>query len=279
MGLANLDGRGGQSVPLSRLHFCMEVLGMRILAIGSILAAIGCCICLAAQEGKQTVQKVGPVRIVCMGDSITRGIREGVTAEQTYEQLLQKRLTETVGPVMVINAGIGGERTDQAIKRLDRDALAMNPDYVTLMYGTNDCHWDPGATGPRLPIDEYEANLRQMIARIREAGAVPVLVTPPPLTFALGKIVKLNPVYKERGITFETQRYVHRVRHIARQMNVPLIDIYAAYGELAVAGKNIDDYYTDGCHPNPAGHKLIADWFHEVFVDLLGARTASGKGT
>ncbi len=250
---------------------------MRILAIGSILV-LGCCMYLTAQEGEQTTQKAEPVRIVCMGDSITRGIRAGVTFEQTYEQLLQKRLTETVGPVRVINAGIGGERTDQAIKRLDRDVLSMNPDYVTLMYGTNDCHWDPEATGPRLPIDKYEANLRQMITRIREAGAVPLIVTPPPLTFALEKIVKLNPVYKERGITFETQRYVHRVRHIARQMNVPLIDIYAAYGELAVAGKNTDDYYTDGCHPNPAGHKVIADWFYEVFVDVLGAQSAAEKG-
>ncbi len=99
---------------------------MRILAIGSILA-LGCCMYLTAQEGEQTTQKAEPVRIVCMGDSITRGIRAGVTFEQTYEQLLQKRLTETVGPVRVINAGIGGERTDQAIKRLDRDVLSMNP--------------------------------------------------------------------------------------------------------------------------------------------------------
>ena len=205
-----------------------------------------------------------------MGDSITRGVREGVTAEQTYEYLLQQRLSERVRPVQVINVGIGDERTDQAIERLDEDALAKDPDYVTLMYGTNDCHWDPEENGPRLAIDDYEANLRAMVTTIREAGAAPVLVTPPPLTFNLESIVALNPVYKERGITFETEQYVHRVRRVARQMDVPLIDIYAAWGELALAGKNIDDYYTDGCHPNPAGHVVIADWFYEVFADLLG---------
>lgn len=212
------------------------------------------------------------IRIVCMGDSITRGVRPGVTREQTYEFVLQQRLTAAGWNVEVVNQGTGGERTDQGILRFQKDALESKPDYVTIMYGTNDCHWDPGKTAPRLPIGTYEFNLRKMVRMARRAGVAPVLVTPPPLTFALDKIVALNPVYRERGVTFETQRYVHAVRKVAREMGVPLVDIFAAYGELAVAGKSLDDYFTDGCHPNPAGQAMIAGWFDEVLEDILPRR-------
>ena len=71
--------------------------------------------------------------VVCLGDSITRGVRGGVTAEQTYEHHLQQWLTDGVTPVTVINKGIGGERTDQAMQRLANDIIALRPDIVTIM--------------------------------------------------------------------------------------------------------------------------------------------------
>jgi len=232
------------------------------LVCGAILVFVGSCL---AQGGRTT-------RIICMGDSITRGVREGVGAEQIYEGVLQKRLTEAGYGVEVIASGIGSEATDAALNRLDQSVLARKPDYVTIMYGTNDAYWYPDKTGPYMTIEQYEANLRELVTRVRAAGAVPVLVTSPPMTFALEKITAMNPAYHQNGITFEIQRYVHVVRHVARDMQVPLVDVYAAYGELALAGRNIDDYFTDGCHPNAAGHEVVAGWFVEVFEDLLGKR-------
>ena len=235
---------------------------MRFFLVGSILV-FACGACLAADAGTKAI------RIICMGDSITRGIREGVSAEQIYEAVLQKRLTESGKTVEVIASGVGSEATDGALTRLDQSVLAQKPDYVTIMYGTNDAYWYPDKAEPYMTIDQYEANLRELVTRVRAAGSVPVLVTSPPMTFALEKITAMSPAYHQNGITFEIQRYVHRIRHVARQMDVPLVDVYAAYGELAVAGKNIDEYFTDGCHPNAAGHEMIAEWFDEVFADLL----------
>jgi hypothetical protein len=59
-------------------------------------------------------------RIVVLGDSITKGVRPGVTAEETFAAVLQRRLLEQGLSYEVINRGIGGERTDQALKRLAR---------------------------------------------------------------------------------------------------------------------------------------------------------------
>src|SRR2546425_657453 len=84
------------------------------------------------------------VRIVALGDSITRGVRPGVKAEETFAFLLQKGLQKERIPAEVINAGIGGERTDQALMRLGSAVIDRKPQVVTIMYGTNDSYVDQG---------------------------------------------------------------------------------------------------------------------------------------
>jgi acyl-CoA thioesterase-1 len=56
-----------------------------------------------------------PVKIITLGDSITKGVRSGVTAEQTFASLLQATLKQNQIDATVQNIGIGGERTDQAL--------------------------------------------------------------------------------------------------------------------------------------------------------------------
>jgi lysophospholipase L1-like esterase len=44
----------------------------------------------------------------------------------------------------VENLGSGGERTEQALKRLQRNVLSLAPRLVTVMYGTNKSWVDAG---------------------------------------------------------------------------------------------------------------------------------------
>src|SRR5439155_722694 len=81
-----------------------------------------------------------PVKIVTLGDSITRGVRAGVKAEETFAALLQKDLRGRDIQADVVNVGIGGERTDQALQRLAKDVIALKPAVVVIMYGTNDSY-------------------------------------------------------------------------------------------------------------------------------------------
>ena len=62
-----------------------------------------------------TVQSAEPGRlpvILALGDSITKGVRGGVTAEETFSAVLAAELKSRGQTVTVINRGIGGERTD-----------------------------------------------------------------------------------------------------------------------------------------------------------------------
>ena len=127
------------------------------------------------QGGDATVE----VRIITLGDSITKGVRSGVTADQTFAALLEAELQNAGRNVTVTNVGIGGERTDQALKRLAKDVIAKRPHLVTIMYGTNDSYVDVGKEASRLSLDEYRANLKTRVARLRSAGIEPILMTEP----------------------------------------------------------------------------------------------------
>ena len=69
----------------------------------------------------------------------------------------------------VHNVGIGGERTDLALQRLERDVLSQRPHFVTVMYGTNDSWVDGGKSASRLSEQQYEANLREIVRRLTAA--------------------------------------------------------------------------------------------------------------
>src|SRR5205814_1916460 len=94
-----------------------------VLAVAALLPAGS----LWADESK--------VKIVALGDSITRGVRTGVKAEETFAALLQADLRKEKVAAEVVNVGVGGERTDGALARLAKAVVALKPQVVTVMYG------------------------------------------------------------------------------------------------------------------------------------------------
>ncbi len=91
-----------------------------------------------------------------LGDSITKGVRTGVLPDRRSLQFSKPNFVSRQIAAKVTNTGIGGERTDQALKRLDADILSLKPDIVIVMYGTNDSYVDQGATDSRITADEFE---------------------------------------------------------------------------------------------------------------------------
>ena len=62
--------------------------------------------------------------MVTLGDSITKGERAGVRPEDTFAAIAERELKAKGMDVRVVNLGVGGERTDQALRRLDAVAEA-----------------------------------------------------------------------------------------------------------------------------------------------------------
>lgn len=203
------------------------------------------------------------VTIVALGDSITKGVRSGVSAEQTFASLIEQRLVEARQPARVVNVGIGGERTDQALRRLDA-VLQHKPDFVTIMYGTNDSYVDQGKTASRITVDEYRANLRTIVVELLRRGIQPVLMTEPRWSDKAGK----NGLGENPNIRLEP--YIEACRATAREWRVPLVDHFAEWSTAKDGGTDLHAWTTDGCHPNPAGHERLADAMLPVLTQTIG---------
>lgn len=213
--------------------------------------------------------KVAPPKpggIVMFGDSTT-AYRPG-PVQKVYSQRVNEALQGIGSSLGVHNAGIGGNTTREAKKRLAKDVLQHKPRIVVMQFGINDSAIDvwkkPPSTESRVPLPEYEANLREMISAARAQKAKVILMTTNPLrwTQRLKDMYGKPPYQPDKEDGFESPtlvRYNEAVRKLAIELKVPLIDIHALYPGFAKEhGKTIDDLLLDGMHPNDLGHQLVA---------------------
>ena len=193
---------------------------------------------------KQTPEKLKtgqPVKIVCLGDSVT-GIYYHTGGRRAYPEMLEfaLRMTYPKADVTVVNAGISGNKTDDGLNRLQKDVLDLKPDLVTVMFGLNDL--------TVLPVTDFRANLAQIIRRCRAVGAEVMLCTPNSVITTPGR-----PVPK-------LIEYCNAIKEVAAEQQAPVCDIYAAYEALhshdPLAWRLL---LSDEIHPNMDGHKLDAE--------------------
>ncbi len=100
--------------------------------------------------------------IVCFGDSITFGY--GAEPGGDYPSALIKMTS-----IPVINAGIDGDTSTEAIKRIKSDVLNRNPLLVIVEFGGNDFL-------KKIPQEVTLNNVREIIDTIQTQGAMVAVV-------------------------------------------------------------------------------------------------------
>jgi lysophospholipase L1-like esterase len=154
--------------------------------------------------------------------------------------------------VVIANNAESGEslRSSLAARRLDKVLSTMRTgDYLFLQYGHNDEKEKGEGVGA---FTTYKADLKKFILETRKRGGVPVLVTPVHRrTFdETGKIRNSHGDYPEA------------VRQVAREENVPLIDLNAMskvfYESLGPERSKIAFKEGDGSHHNNYGSYELA---------------------
>lgn len=146
-------------------------MAVRLLPLAAALAAAA-----SAQE---------PVRVACLGDSITYGARVVTRVHNCYPSQLGARL----GPGFEVqNFGVGGATLlrlgDQPYvdREAFREALAWEPDVAVVILGTNDTCDDE--TRPNWQHREHlAADARALVAELAGVGARVLLCRPPRIFF------------------------------------------------------------------------------------------------
>jgi len=202
-------------------------------------------------------------RIVVFGCSVTEGAVVGAGPfhlSMVWRNLLDARLNETGFPVLVINAGVGGDNAFHAHLRIDGDVFFYKPDYLVIMFGLNDGDLSAGGL-PNIDISLYRERIRRFVEMACEKGVRAVLATPTP--YGKNKLQDhiFRQVIGDRHVNFFLDDYADTVRDVARQMGAPLVDINKKFKDL----DDYDMYLPDGVHYNREGNEFIAQAFAEFF--------------
>jgi acyl-CoA thioesterase-1 len=157
----------------------------------------------------------------------------GLSPDQAFPALIEKKATAEGMPITAVNAGLSGETTAGAARRIDW-VLRTPADLVVIESGANDA-----LRG--LSPDAARSNLEQVIAAVRkkQPGAKIVLLQ-----------MEAPPNY---GAPY-TRSFHAIYPDVARKESIPLAPFFLE----GVAG--IPRYnQADGVHPNLAGEGLVAD--------------------
>ena len=189
-------------------------------------------------------------RIVALGDSLTSG--RGIGSANAFPAILQQHVDEAGLEYTVVNAGVSGDTTTRALRRLD-SALAEQPQILILELGVND-----GLRG--VPVPQVRANLEKIIEAAK-AQDIQVLLC------------------AMEALPLQGWQYTidfHRMYDdLAAKYDVPLVP-FLMNGVLG----NRDLMSDDGVHPNTAGARAIADTIFE-YVQPMARRlvAATTPGT
>ena len=124
------------------------------------------------------------MRILFQGDSITDAGRDkrnyyhlGNGYPKYAAQLIKERNPDT--NIEFINLGISGNRTDQLFDRLYPDAIALNPDIISILIGINDIWHRYGAGRIMTTDDQLILNYRTILTKLREMTNAKILILSP----------------------------------------------------------------------------------------------------
>lgn len=210
-----------------------------------------------------------------LGDSISKGViyddekKRYVTLKDNYTSLIEGKIN-----LNIYNASRFGNTITKGIERLDNDVVKIHPDIVVIEFGGNDCdfNWDEVASSPdenhnpNTDFDIFKNSLHNLIDCLRKEGMFPVVFSIPPIDsdryfdwISKNDEKKATGILKWLGtknkIYWWQERYNSAIIEASVETNTPWVDIRSAFLQQP-------DYRTllcsDGIHPNPDGHKVIA---------------------
>jgi lysophospholipase L1-like esterase len=240
--------------------------------------------------------------VVFMGDSCTEF---GSYPARTIDKLKAAGSALTTGTKL----GVGGWTSEQGLVQLRRDVIPLHPRIVTIYYGWND-HWIAmGMTDPeimsahrllaiapfsriaqlwlrtkvavaaqrkpvpnRVPLDRYEANLREMGREAKAAGITPIFVTA-----ASNHVRGHEPEYLARRHLQSLSElvplhaaYVDATRRAAHEIHADVCDAAADFAALPPPH---DRYFRhDGIHLTGAGDEELAKLLTQCILQASGGR-------
>ena len=182
------------------------------------------------------------MKVICLGDSFTFGF--GVKKQDCWVSRLD------IDGYSFVNKGINGDTTSGMLARFERDVVSEKPNYVLITGGVND--FIAGGS-LEIPQNNYMAMVHQAFHR----KIIP--------------IVGISPGFDPELMRKDWAAFqdFHRVLELQKAFRSWLLRFCQTFGLYSIdfyepleAARKADpdkNYFLDGLHLIPEGHKLLAD--------------------
>lgn len=211
------------------------------------------------------------MRILFQGDSITDAHRDkrnyydmGNGYPKYASALIKQAYPDT--EIEFINLGISGNRTDQLFDRLYKDAIALEPDVISILIGINDIWHRYGDDRVMTTDAQIALNYRTILSELRaKTNAKIMIIAPYILDYdnerrqAMRKDLKtILPIIKKLADEFA-------------DVYMPLDEIFAE----ALPVQPTPFYYSaDGVHPNENGARFIGEQYAKYIAPIISKLAA-----
>jgi len=250
---------------------------------------------LGLRDKDISTHKDNEFRILSQGESTTFGL--WVKQEETYSAVLERLVDDIDGKSLrVINAGLPGYTLFQGYIYLKHRGFDLKPDAVMIYFGHNDFlpvanlrKRDGMASEATRGLNDWElfeqrqafswklsywlaqrSNLVRTVLSFQQkkVKAEAIKVNPDKVRVPRELRKKLLKMYQdycaERDIAFiiivpwylKFKKHIALLRKFAEQNNISIVDLPKA---LRIPPKQKKRYFRDSTHPNPRGHRIIAE--------------------
>lgn len=205
----------------------------------------------AEANSKTGPPQPGRPRVVFLGDSITDGWR----------------LNEYWPDRDFVNRGISGQITSQMLGRMMADVLALKPEAVIVLAGTNDI-----ARGT--PIEAIRNNLAMIAGLAERYNIKPILCS----------VLPVHDYHKDKNPAWQVTRrrpmatileLNRAILALARERNYGYVDYVSAM--VDPAGFLRADLADDGLHPNATGYRIMAPLAQAAIDEAVKPEPAQKK--
>ncbi len=185
-------------------------------------------------------------RLVCFGDSIT------ARKEGSSDSMLTLKLSTQL-KMEIINAGVPGDNSCDALRRIEKDVLSYQPDLVAVLFGANDA-----AFHKTVSLETYKQNMTEIVNLI--GAEKTILISPAPVDESK-QSARSNKVLST---------YANVVQQVANQTGSHYIDLFNTMISMVEYKEILKGELDDGLHFGEKGYELLADIISRKIKELFG---------
>ncbi len=157
------------------------------------------------------------------------------------------------GQIEFINRGISGNRVVDLYARIKRDFINLKPDIITILIGINDV-WHELNDDPNGVSDEkYFKIYSMLIEELKEALPDTTIIILEPFVLKACATQENWDIFRT-----ETVKRAKSAKRVAEKYSLPFIPLMDKFDSLAKTAPAAH-WLSDGVHPAPAGHEIIAE--------------------